>query len=71
MMYLGMEFKNAKEVKEWSKQGNINHYRKLAELFNEKPSMELSVMMSNLADILVNTFGLTYSEIEEIELSTL
>ena len=71
MKYMGMEFKNYEEYKEWCKQGNINTYRLYAQTFNEKPSMELSIAMTNLADILVNNFGLTYDEIEEIELSTL
>ena len=70
MTYLGMNFKNAEEIKEWSKQGSINHYKKLAKAFDKNPtSMTISSMMSDMALILVNTFGLTWDEVEEIELS--
>lgn len=68
--YLGMKFKNADEIKEFNKQGNINHYRTLAKLFVNNPTIELSSMMSNIADILVKEFGMTYTEIESIEIET-
>lgn len=69
MKYLGMEFKNYQELKEWNKQGHIDHYTKLAKMFANKPSMELSVMMDKCADVLVKQFGLKPSEIEQIEIS--
>lgn len=67
MAYLGMKFENAQEIKNWSKQGNINTYRNLAQRFNEQPSMELSSMMSDLFQVLVNTFGMTPDEVEALE----
>lgn len=69
MTYLGMNFKNIDELKNWSKQGAINYYRKLAVRFEANPTMALSNVMSEYADILHKTFGLGWSEIEEIELS--
>lgn len=66
--YLGMKFKNAAEIKEFNKQGNVNHYKTLAKLFVNNPTTELSSMMSNIADTLVNVFGMTYAEIEAIEI---
>ena len=69
MKYLGMEFKNYQELKDWNKQGHINHYKMLAKMFSNNPTMELNVMMCKCADVLVKQFGLTYSEVEQIELS--
>ena len=69
MKYLGMEFKNHQELKDWNKQVHINRYKKLAKMFSNNPTMELNVMMCKCADILVKQFGLTYSEVEQIELS--
>lgn len=67
MKYLGMEFKNYEEMREWNKAGHIAEYQKLAKLFENNPTMELSSMMSDRADVLVNQFGLTWEEIEELE----
>lgn len=69
MKYLGMEFKNHRELKDWNKQGHINHYKKLTKMFSNNPTMELNVMMCKCADALVKQFGLTYNEVEQIELS--
>ena len=69
MKYLGMKFKNYQELKDWNKQGHINRYKKLAKMFSNNPTMELNVMMCKCADILVERFGLTYNDIEQIELS--
>ena len=69
MKYLGMEFKNYQELKDWNKQGHINHYKKLAKMFSNNPTMELNVMMCKCAVILVKQFGLTYNDVEQIELS--
>lgn len=68
MMYMGRNFRNAAEIKEWSKQGNINYFRKLVAMFNEKATMELSIEMSKQADILVNNFGMSWDEIDRLEL---
>lgn len=69
MKYLGMEFKNASELEAWTKEGNIKEYKKLAKLFNNNPTMELSAMMSDCAEILHDRFGVSWEEIEEMEMA--
>lgn len=69
MMYLGIEFKSYEELKNWSKEGSIREYKKLAKMFDRNPSMELSAMMSDRADILHRKFGLSWEEIEELEIA--
>lgn len=68
--YLGT-FNTVEELKAHNKQLKIAEYVKLNKRFNEQPSMELSSMMSDLAQILINRFGLTPDEVEAIELETL
>lgn len=69
MRYLGREFKNYEEMYEWSKSGLIAEYRRLSEMFSRNPSMELSCLMSNHADALVRSYGLTWEEIEALEVA--
>lgn len=69
MKYLGMEFKNKKKLLAWNKEGKINEYRKLAQRFDQNPTMELSSMMSDLASVLVDQFGLTWEQVEELEIA--
>ena len=61
------EYKTADEIREDAKRGNINFYKKLSYMFNENPSIELSIMMSDLALTLVNHYGLTWEDIEHLE----
>lgn len=61
------EFKNYKEMYEWNKEGHIAEYRKLSEMFSCNPSAELSILMSDRAEVLVKRFGLTWEQIEELE----
>ena len=63
------EYKTADEIREDAKRGNINIYKKLSHMFNENPSMELSAMMSDLALTLVNHYGLTWEDIESLEIA--
>ena len=69
MKYLEIEFKNYKELENWNKAIHIREYKKLAEMFNNSPSMEISSMMSDRADILHTTFGMSWEEIEELEIA--
>lgn len=69
MNYLGREFKNVQELLDWSKERKISYYRDLAKRFSEAPSMELSVIMSDTADTLVKYFGLSWDEIEALEIA--
>lgn len=71
MTYLGMEFKNYEEMNEWNKKGHIEEYKKLAEMFNKKATMELSSMMSDRAEVLHNRFNMSWEEIEALELEAI
>lgn len=67
MKYLGMDFKNYDEMRAWSKAGHIEEYKNLAKLFDKNPTQELSVIMSDRALVLVEAFGLTWEQIEDLE----
>ena len=69
MIYIGMEFKNCTELRAWAKRGKINEYKRLAEMFSEKPSMEISAKMSEAAKTLHEQFNLGWDEIEAIEIN--
>ncbi len=62
-------FENYDEMYEWLKNGHIAEYRKLSEMFSCNPSIELSNLMSARADVLVQHFGLTWEQIEELEVA--
>lgn len=61
------EYKTVEEIREEAKQGAINHYRKLANMFNNHPSMELSSMMSDRPLELHKLWGLSWEQIEALE----
>ena len=63
------EYKTTTEIIEEAKQGNIEFYRTLARMFNANPSMEISTMMSNTALTLVKSYGLTWEEVERLEIA--
>lgn len=61
------EYRTVEEIREETKQGNIARYKKLAKIFDKQPSMEISSMMSDLAIVLIKSYGLTPAEVEELE----
>lgn len=67
--YLGHEFKNHAEFETWNKEQKIEEYKSFFKLFNADPSMECNKLLCEMADFLVSRFGLTYSDIEDIEMS--
>lgn len=69
MTYLGREFKDYEELVNWNKDGHITEYRKLAKMFGKTPTMEISSMMSKKAIILHDSFGMSWEEIEELEIA--
>ncbi|MDO4345611.1 MAG: hypothetical protein Q4C50_12510 [Eubacteriales bacterium] len=71
MEYLGMEFKNHEELINWSKEGNIEEYKKLARMFDQNSTMELSIMMGKRADVLHNRFNMSWEEIEKLEIEAI
>ena len=64
--YLGT-FKTIEELKTHNKQLKIAEYIKLNKMFSEHPNMEISSMMSDLALVLVNTFNMSWNEVEALE----
>lgn len=61
------EYRTVEEIREEAKQGNIARYKKFAKMFDKQPSMEISSMMSDLAIVLIKSYGLTPAEVEELE----
>ena len=59
--------RKAKEIRKNKKKGNIERYKKLAKMFENHPSMEISSMMSDLALVLVKSYGMTFEEVEALE----
>lgn len=55
----------------FTKQGHINRYIILCNMFLENPSMECSIVMAEEAGILMREYGLTAAEIEQIELDSI
>ena len=58
-------FNNEKEI------NAINAYRQAVELFAIHSTMEKSIYCDERAEILVNKFGFTWEDVEELEIRTL
>lgn len=69
--YLGREFKNHDELKAWTKAGKIAEYKRLAQMFDANPTMEISSMMYDLSIVLMTQFNMSGEEIETLELSAI
>lgn len=63
------EYRTAEEIREDAKQSNIARYKKLANMFANDPSMEISAEMSDLALVLVKSYGLTWGDIDTFEIA--
>lgn len=61
-------FHSEAEIDAFIKKQAIDRYKMFCTMFANKPSMELAVMMSDHADRLHTVFGLSYDEIEAIEI---
>ena len=62
-------FNSKEEIDRFLKNQAIESYKKACKRFDENPTMEMSVFCNKQADRLHNVFGLSYEEIEEIEVS--
>lgn len=62
------EFKNYNEMREYVKQTHIERYKKLTHYFFDHSSMEVINEMTKQAKILVEQFGLTWSDVENLEI---
>lgn len=65
------DFKNYEEMIKVLKEAKISEYKKLVAMSMNSLSMELSDKLFDLADILVNQFGLTRNDIEALELEVI
>lgn len=64
-------FNNEKEVDDFIKNQTIDTYKKSVELFANHPTMENSNYCSDIAEKLVNQFGFTCEQVEQIEIEVL
>lgn len=64
-------FNNEKEIDDFLKVNAINAYRQAVELFAIHSTMENSIYCDERAEILVNKFGFTWEDVEELEIRTL
>ena len=62
-------FNSKSDIDAFIKKQSVDEYRRACRYFAEKPSMEASVYCSEKADYLNRVIGLSWEEIEEIELS--
>lgn len=62
-------FNTTEEIDNFIKNQNVEHFVNLNKMFTERPSIELSLMCSEQADYLHNSFGFSYEELEELETS--
>lgn len=61
-------FNNKKEIDDFIKSELIRKYKMLCEMFADDPCMELVVMMEPYENRLHNEYGLSYEEIENIQI---
>ena len=54
-------------TREEAKQQQIAWYTKLAKMFANHPTMEICAEMSDLSLVLVNSYGLTWEQVEALE----
>lgn len=64
----GVAFTCKADIDNFIKELTIESYKRLCFMFANNPSMELCNMMSNKADYLHSACGLSYDEIEAIEI---
>ena len=64
-------FNNKLEIDEFIKKQNIDRFIKLIKKSSDKLTMELSVMIDNQAEFLVKQCGLSYRDVENLEISNL
>lgn len=64
-------FNNEKEIDEFIKSEAIRSYKMAVELFVNNSTMENSIYCDEKAERLVNQFGFTWEQVEELEISTM
>ena len=63
------EYRTVEEIREEAKQSNIRFYKMLAKMFSNHPTMEISSKMSDTALVLVKSYGMTWDEVEALEIA--
>ena len=66
-----INFKTKEEIDEFIKSQAIDSYCKSVEYFANHPSMEASSIASDKAQQLADNFGISWEEIETLEIKTL
>ena len=62
-------FNSKADIDNFRKEQAINRYKMMCQMFaRQDAGMELSILMSEQADLLHNQFGMDYNEIENIEI---
>ena len=62
-------FNSKADIDNFRKEQAINRYKMMCQMFaRQDAGMELSILMSEQADLLHNQFGMDYNEIEDIEI---
>lgn len=62
-------FNSKADIDNFRKEQAINRYKMMCEMFaRQDAGMELSILMSEQADLLHNEFGMDYNDIEAIEI---
>ena len=64
-------FNNETEIDAFIKKQTIEKYQQLCKMFADNSCMELIVMMAPYEEKLHNEFGLSYEEIEQIEIEAI
>lgn len=66
-----VSFNNKQEIDAFIKKQTIEKYQQLCKMFSNNSCMELIVMMTPYEEKLHNEFGLSYEEIEQIEIEAI
>ena len=67
----GVTFRNKAEIDKFIKDETINAYKMYCKMFAEKPSMELMHLINPCMDKLHDEYGLSYEEIELLEIEAM
>ena len=64
-------FNNEDEIDEFIKSEAFRAYKQSVELFVNQPTIENSIYCDDKAEILINQFGFTWEQIEELEIQVM
>lgn len=67
----GVIFTSKQDIDNFLKETAIKQFKTAVELFAEHPSIEASMWQTEKAERLVDAYGYTWEQVEEIEISVL